>query len=231
MYIAQVSQVFPTHQFDNALCRQGANLCCLGLELSKAFFLLPWKIWQEAFVSKPEGTEIRGTASRVHKSCNRKHGNLVDNPPNQQSYEVTSQICRKHKIIGQSAGKHIKNDQELSLGNIGKFTRSSHQVLHLPCCGLGALAWRWNRWLVAQLPMSESLESAAIPTAWKAFVMRCSGLCSATAMPGEAKAQGGTCFVTSNRNCLKRNCSNISLKIMKLCCLQLQLVSMWQSFL
>lgn len=150
-------------------------------------------------VSKPEGTEIRGTASRVHKSCNRKHGNLVDNPPNQQSYEVTSQICRKHKIIGQSAGKHIKNCQELSLGNIGKFTRSSHQVLHLPCCGLGSLAWRWNRWLVAQLPMSESLESAAIPTAWKAFVMRCSGLCSATAMPGrEAKVQGGTCFVTIN---------------------------------
>ena len=46
MYIAQVSQVFPTHQFDNALCGQGANLCCLGLELSKVFFVLPCKIWQ-----------------------------------------------------------------------------------------------------------------------------------------------------------------------------------------
>ena len=143
MYIKCPYNVYSTGfaSLSNTSIRQRFGLCADRVQTCVVW---AWSC-RKSFLSKPEGTEIRGTASRAHKSWNRKHGNLVDNPPNQQSYEVTSQICRKHKIIGQSAGKHIKNDQELSLGNIGKFTRSSHQVLHLPCCGLGSLAWCWNR--------------------------------------------------------------------------------------
>ena len=76
--------------------------------------------------------ESTATASRVHKSCNGKHGILLTTQHHLEINKALKSQLQTKKCRAQNPWSIRWEDQESSLGNTGKFTgfRTCHVVAH-----------------------------------------------------------------------------------------------------